>query len=381
MVKTKLICVLSSFLLFTFFIHANDVIAAKKSGQKKDQGSTSTSIPEKSINVIGTGTTKENAIQDALRNAVEKATGVFIYSVTEVNNFQIERDKIIASSRGFVKEYKVIEEKHLDNNYFITVNVKVNSDSIKSILREKIKAISYEDAIKDYNLVTERQERLRKFSELLKLISSRPTEERYVVDYAGYEIVNVGLQNIDVILKFRMSMNPFFWDEYFKIMEHVSDNDSCQNRYYDKICADFYSLQKKEKIYPKKVFCIHRDLKDSIVKPEMIKVEIKIGDKEASCRLVWLYNNVISSEYIHMIGSIKGCQLYNGDTKVLTERGEYATILFKTNNKDHIKLIGNLKTKIVPSEEWADDRNPSTSTRNPILKVRTNGQLYCINAQ
>ena len=208
MIKPRLIYVLTLFLFFTFFIFVNNVVAAKKVVKKKDKDSYSTSVTEKSINVIGVGETRDDAIQDGLRNAVEKATGVFIYSVTEVNNFKVEKDKIIASSRGFVKEYKVIEEKRLDNNYFITINVEVNVESIKSILREKIKAITYEDTIKDYNLVTDRQERLRKFAELLKLMSLRPTEERYLVDYA-LEIVNVGLNSIDIILIFRISMNHF----------------------------------------------------------------------------------------------------------------------------------------------------------------------------
>jgi hypothetical protein len=375
MIKTKLICMLSSFL---FLLCANDAIAAKKVVKKMAKDSNFTRITEKSINVIGVGETKDNAIKDALRNAVEKATGVFIYSVTEVNDFKIERDKIIASSRGFVKEYKVIKEKLLDNNYFIIVNVEVNTDHIKSILREKIKAISYEDAIKDYTLVTERQERLKKFSELLKLMSSRPTEERYLVDYAGYEIVNVGLSSIDVILKFRIAMNPFFWDEYFKIMEHVSDKRSCQSKYYNNICADFYNSSKKKGIYPKKIFCIHRDLNDSIIKPEVIMLEIGLDDNKTSCRLAWLYNNVISSGHIRMLGGIKDCQ-DTSDAKVLTEQGEYVTIPFTTRNKDHIKQIGNLKAKIVTGGSiW--NYNPSYSEScHPRLRVRSNGMLYCVD--
>jgi len=357
MIKPRLIYVLTLFLFFTFFIFVNNVVAAKKVVKKKDKDSYSTSVTEKSINVIGVGETRDDAIQDGLRNAVEKATGVFIYSVTEVNNFKVEKDKIIASSRGFVKEYKVIEEKRLDNNYFITINVEVNVESIKSILREKIKAISYEDTIKDYNLVTDRQERLRKFAELLKLMSLRPTEERYLVDYAGYEIVNVGLNSIDIILIFRISMNHFFWDEYFKIIEHVSDKDSCQSKYYDSVCADFKNHSKKKEIYPQKIFCIHKDLIDSIVKPEVIMLEVGLNENKTSCRLVWIYNNVISSKHIQIFDGIKNCQLQTSDSKVLTERGEYVEIPFKTRDKNHVKLLGNLKAKIVPHGSiWNYDR-------------------------
>src|SRR3989338_7274939 len=83
------------------------------------------------VSIIGRGTTKEDAIQDALRNAVEKATGVFVYSTTDVENFQLVKDKIVTASRGYVKDYKITEDKKYEDIIILTVNVTVNDEAIK----------------------------------------------------------------------------------------------------------------------------------------------------------------------------------------------------------------------------------------------------------
>ena len=85
-----------------------------------------------SITTVGTGATRDEAIQDALRSAVERAVGIYIYSSTEVDNFKLVKDQIIASSRGYVKDYEIIKEYQKEGVFFMTLNVQVNVSSIQA---------------------------------------------------------------------------------------------------------------------------------------------------------------------------------------------------------------------------------------------------------
>jgi len=42
--------------------------------------------------VAGSGTTKEDAINNGLREAVEMYTGALVYGVTDVQNYQVPKD-------------------------------------------------------------------------------------------------------------------------------------------------------------------------------------------------------------------------------------------------------------------------------------------------
>lgn len=57
---------------------------------------------------------EEEAVQKALRKAVEEAAGVFIASQTQTENFQLVKDRVMAKAAGFVFEHKILK-KWVDN--------------------------------------------------------------------------------------------------------------------------------------------------------------------------------------------------------------------------------------------------------------------------
>src|SRR5690554_5961488 len=56
------------------------------------------------VTITGKGDSRDSAVQDALRNAVERGAGQFIHSQSETNNYQIVLDKVLSKSAGFVKK-------------------------------------------------------------------------------------------------------------------------------------------------------------------------------------------------------------------------------------------------------------------------------------
>jgi len=77
---------------------------------------------------------RDKAIEDALRNAVEQATGSLIENQTLVENYQLLSDKIYSQSRGYVQSYEVLDEKTKDGLYRVTIQATVASGDLKNDL-------------------------------------------------------------------------------------------------------------------------------------------------------------------------------------------------------------------------------------------------------
>jgi len=182
---------------------------------------------QNTINVVGTGATKDEAIQDALRTAVERAVGVYIFSKTEVENFQVVKDKIISSSRGYVNNYTIVKEDQKEGMIFLTLDVDVNVSSIKATVRKDIKSVTIDEALKDYSLVKQRMDRLKKAEEIVNAIVMRPIDEAYTVDFVGYEIKSVRRDRAVIDFYVKLALNPFYWNAYRDTLKHLEE--SCRN--------------------------------------------------------------------------------------------------------------------------------------------------------
>ncbi|HRR40166.1 MAG TPA: flagellar assembly protein T N-terminal domain-containing protein [Syntrophales bacterium] len=81
---------------------------------------------------------RDKAIDNAQREAVEKAVGVMVSSFTEVENYQVKIDQILSESRGFINTYKVLDEKREDNQYRVTIEADVSVNRLK----DKLEAVN-----------------------------------------------------------------------------------------------------------------------------------------------------------------------------------------------------------------------------------------------
>ncbi len=78
---------------------------------------------------------RDKAIEDALRNAVEQATGSLIENQTLVENYQLLSDKIYSQSRGYVQSYEVIDERMEQGLFRVTIQATVASGDLKNDLQ------------------------------------------------------------------------------------------------------------------------------------------------------------------------------------------------------------------------------------------------------
>ncbi|MFA4910895.1 MAG: flagellar assembly protein T N-terminal domain-containing protein, partial [Desulfobacteria bacterium] len=68
---------------------------------------------------------RDNAIEDALRKAVEQAVGTLVSSETMVENFQLLSDSIYTKTEGYIQKYKIISEAPAENIYKVNIEATV----------------------------------------------------------------------------------------------------------------------------------------------------------------------------------------------------------------------------------------------------------------
>ena len=81
-----------------------------------------------------TALARDQAIQDALRLAVEQAAGTMVSSETLVQNYEVLRDQIYSQSQGYIQGYEVIDESVEGNLYRVTIQASVATGNLKNDL-------------------------------------------------------------------------------------------------------------------------------------------------------------------------------------------------------------------------------------------------------
>ncbi|MDR3349459.1 MAG: hypothetical protein LBO03_07645 [Acidaminococcales bacterium] len=99
----------------------------------------SPALPADAKEVIaqGSGDTRDAAVSDALRSAIEQTVGTFVSSETLVREQVLVSDQIYANSKGFVNGFSVISER-VDANGRHVVSVRANIDTApdSALMRE-----------------------------------------------------------------------------------------------------------------------------------------------------------------------------------------------------------------------------------------------------
>lgn len=82
--------------------------------------------------MIGQGVTRESAIHNAMRLAIEKELGAIIDSKTYTQNHQVIEDEIILKSSGFVDSYEIIREAQVNGIFEIEIKANVRSEELRT---------------------------------------------------------------------------------------------------------------------------------------------------------------------------------------------------------------------------------------------------------
>lgn len=100
--------------------------AAPALGQQQEQGAVTINAEGfSSYRADDVARSREEAIEAAQRDAVEQASGVFIQSESTMKNFELVKDEVLARSKGFIKNYKVVQQRRDRELYRVSIEAQV----------------------------------------------------------------------------------------------------------------------------------------------------------------------------------------------------------------------------------------------------------------
>lgn len=86
----------------------------------------------KVVEAKGVGAPREDALNDALRNAIGQVSGVELNSQTQVENFELVSDAINTRVNGYIAGYDVLNENNKDGLFTVNVRAKVSTSAMKA---------------------------------------------------------------------------------------------------------------------------------------------------------------------------------------------------------------------------------------------------------
>jgi hypothetical protein len=102
---------------------------------KQEKQEKSSSPDELTHEAVGTGTTGDEAIRDALRNAVRAAVGVLVDGEVLIKQEDVISDKVLTYSDGFVSSYDVLKRDQKDGLVTIRIRAHVERRKLLADLR------------------------------------------------------------------------------------------------------------------------------------------------------------------------------------------------------------------------------------------------------
>lgn len=87
----------------------------------------------------GYGATREEALEDACRNAIECAVGLFVRSETLVENFELKKDEILTQSNGYIVPNGIVVMQELpatSRGYCMQIKAKVKVQEVTRTLKD-----------------------------------------------------------------------------------------------------------------------------------------------------------------------------------------------------------------------------------------------------
>lgn len=110
----------------------------------KSTTSSSSNSQEVTLVVTGSGESKEDAVRNALRSALEQTYGTFVSANTSIVNDELVKDEVSTISNNCVKKYNELSDNILPNGrHFVTVQATVSISGLVSYAKSHGSSVEF----------------------------------------------------------------------------------------------------------------------------------------------------------------------------------------------------------------------------------------------
>ena len=187
------------------------------------------------IVATGSGSTKDEALNNAFKDAVQKVSGTVIHSESKIKNKRLMDEKVLAYSKGFIKGYKII----LYTGDEITIKTVVSPKLVIDALVD-FNIIDSDAVERDLSKLDFAQHKIINNFQLMEKFIGNPSDyfdRAYVMKLTGYKIKSVGKNGASGYWIVNIALKSQFWDTWIDLLknaeiEHSSESAISQGLYY-----------------------------------------------------------------------------------------------------------------------------------------------------
>jgi len=149
------------------------------------------------VTVEATADSKELALQEAFRLAIDMAVGTFVVTQTEVNKDVLIRKEFVKYSAGFIQDFQIKSESKFGKKTKLVVDVWVTESKLAEVVMTVSKAEGKFDGKKSAAIVDNNIQRLKSSDKLFDMVlNDFPSRAFFVMT----RDINVSLTGRDVVV-------------------------------------------------------------------------------------------------------------------------------------------------------------------------------------
>jgi len=304
------------------------------------------------IVVYGSGANRDEAIRDALRNAVEQVNGVFIMSETEVVNSQLLSDNISSTANGHIKSYEVLSSESKFGNLNVKVKVMIDDKEVERYIKRVFAKLDESGLDNDISLVKAKMENIKNRKELSDKAKKLIMKNGYYAEVAGYKIKEVKENEVTVEIEFILLRNKLTWDTYHKIQTFLNGESSVKYQISNSYGESYHFYINGKEIV-------------GDIGLQLCKHQNKWGSDRETLTSFSLYNDTIicASEGIRYSGDT-GYTDHKWSRVKISDEGSPIIITKVFNNPEMLRTIPEIKLTVGEyqySELYRDRDEPKSS--------------------
>ena len=185
------------------------------------------------LRVEASGSTLEQAKQEGLRFAVNKAVGTLVLAETQVKNQEVIRHDITLYSSGYVDDYKVLSEESLKGNIKLVMDVGVAESNIANRLFALSKG---EGEINGSKVATQYQSIMQERSQgdrVIQLVANDFPQKAFTINMGklSWRMVD---RDPEILVPVQLAWNKDYMEAMYEALMQTRNGNQAANQRYQK---------------------------------------------------------------------------------------------------------------------------------------------------
>jgi hypothetical protein len=179
------------------------------------------------VEVIGEGSTVDQARQQGFRLAVEHAVGTVVASETEVRNDRAARDEIITYASGYVDRFEVVEQQRVGNRVLVNMKVWVRPSKIANRLLNRSAAVGVVEGGRIGTQIQTLQHERTSGDRLLKSVLTDYPTRAFVIEMDRTQVIFDANRTGQLEVAFWLSWSPAYLESIAEALTAINQRSDC----------------------------------------------------------------------------------------------------------------------------------------------------------